>query len=105
MVEYSTPEMAQTAIETLNNSKINDTERLIFVREDREDRNFASSIQRNRPYGGGAGAGGFGGGAGAGGNYADRDRGRKIFIGNVSFVIPFTSLFFKKKKSVYECFP
>jgi len=45
-VEYSTPEEAQNAIKTLNDTSLTDTDRMIFVREDREDRNFAQAIQR-----------------------------------------------------------
>lgn len=33
IVEYSTPEEAQNAIKTLNDTKLDETERLIFVRE------------------------------------------------------------------------
>jgi len=46
IVEYSTPEEAQNAIKTLNDTSLTDTDRMIFVREDREDRNFAQAIQR-----------------------------------------------------------
>jgi len=38
--------MHTNAIKTLNDTSLTDTDRMIFVREDREDRNFAQAIQR-----------------------------------------------------------
>jgi len=121
IVEYSTPEEAQNAIKTLNDTSLADTDRMIFVREDREDRNFAQSIQR----GGRKGAvGGRGGGFGRGGYRADRgiqerpgfaprDRapvsrtsrpsgtahGRQIFVGN----LPYTSSWQDLKDKFRQC--
>lgn len=48
IVEYSTPEEAQKAIETLNDSKIENTDRLIFVREDREDKKRPQNAGGNK---------------------------------------------------------
>jgi len=62
IVEYSTKEEAEKAIQTLNDTTIGDSERLIFVREDREHSNS---------------------------NYSSRGReksdGRQIYVGNLSF--------------------
>eukprot|EP01087_Luapelamoeba_hula_P015371 TRINITY_DN4588_c0_g1_i1.p1 TRINITY_DN4588_c0_g1~~TRINITY_DN4588_c0_g1_i1.p1 ORF type:complete len:271 (+),score=26.84 TRINITY_DN4588_c0_g1_i1:38-850(+) len=45
IVEFSTAEEAQTAIRTLNDTSLPGTDRLIFVREDREDRNFGQAAR------------------------------------------------------------
>jgi len=111
IVEYSTPEESQTAIKTLNDTSIPDTDRMIFVREDREDRNFAQAIQRGsrkplgiRPERGG----GFAGrGANRGGGFiGGRERpqavsrtsqrgaahGRQIYVGNLSYTCSWQDL-------------
>lgn len=56
LVEYSTREEAQNAIEQLTNSKLGD--RMIFVREDREPEGGSISdiVKRTRYGGGGGGA-------------------------------------------------
>jgi len=48
LVEYSTREEAQLAIKQLNDTKIDNTDRLIFVREDRESPNNNNSNINNR---------------------------------------------------------
>jgi RNA recognition motif-containing protein len=59
-VEFETKEEAKRAIETLNDSKLDD--RLIFVREDREDKKTISGRSRK-----------------------DSNSGRQIFIGNLPY--------------------
>lgn len=108
IVEFATKEEAVRAISELNDTTIGETGRLIFVREDREDRNLPREAREARPpaparrvYGAPAG------GAPAGG-YRNREhrepapardppaasapapasgeslKGRQIFVGNVS---------------------
>jgi RNA recognition motif-containing protein len=99
IVEYSTPEEAQTAIKTLNDTKIDETERLIFVREDREERAFTPAAA---PRGGGLGRGiprGRGGfnphfSMGRGGFVppAPSARGRQVFIGNLPYTTSWQDL-------------
>jgi len=83
IVEFSSPEEAQNAIKTLNDTSLADTDRMIFVREDREDRNFAQAIQRpvRKVLGNRGGTERFGG---RGGYRQDRyaDRGRERFDRN-----------------------
>ncbi|KAL6047024.1 putative Single-strand telomeric DNA-binding protein GBP2 [Balamuthia mandrillaris] len=121
VVEYSTPEEAQHAINTLNDSQVAEGQRLIFVREDREDRNFSQAIQRGRgaphfggvprggaPYfgrGGGFYRGGRGGGRGVGrGGFNPfmgappmvpggvSARGRQVFVGNLPYTTSWQDL-------------
>jgi len=112
IVEYSTPEEAQNAIKTLNDTKLDETERLIFVREvcshlslclpptisnsslqDREERTFVSGPRRPPVRGRGAFGGYPGAGAvgrGGGGTFAPppipSTRGRQVFVGNVRYL-------------------
>lgn len=105
IVEYKTPEDAQAAISELNDSKLG--ERLIFVREDREE-----SRSKGGKGGGFSGKGGYGGyggysgkkgfkggygyddgkGYGKGsfgkssyGKGKEGDRGRVVYVGNLPF--------------------
>jgi len=86
-VEYSTPEEAQTAIKTLNDTSLPETDRMIFVREDREDKSFSQSIQRGRDVGtrgyrGSRGGGGYASRGGFRGGYGGErsfDRGERSF--------------------------
>jgi len=84
IVEFSTRDEAQRAIQTLSNT--NFMGRQIFIREDREQEpRFAASHR------GGYNAGGYGGYArgGYGGGAGHQDtQGRQIFVGNVK--PPFT---------------
>lgn len=105
IVEYSTPEEAQNAIKTLNDTKLDETERLIFVREDREERAFTPAVV---PRGGGGlgrgmvrgGRGGFNPhphphpGMGRGGFVPPPPsaRGRQVFIGNLPYTTSWQDL-------------
>lgn len=83
VVEYSTPEAAQRAIETLNDTTIKEHTRMIFVREDREDKSFSSNVMRNGH-----------------GRYNDKnDIGRKVYVGNLSYSISWQDL----KDKFREC--
>jgi len=72
IVEYSTKEEADKAIKTLNDTTIGDSERLIFVREDREDKN-TRDFPPVKEYT----------------NYSpkpkEKSEGRQVFVGNLSF--------------------
>lgn len=101
IVEFSTAEEAQNAIKTLNDTKLDETERLIFVREDREERTFTPAVIIPRGGGGmGRGAirgrGGFSGhpGMGRGGFMppAPSARGRQVFIGNLPYTTSWQDL-------------
>jgi len=88
IVEYAEAREAQEAIRTLNDTTIKDTERLIFVREDREARSF-----NNKPGGGRAFGGSYGAPAGASGGYAtENTRGRQIFVGNLPYTTSWQDL-------------
>jgi len=50
IVEYSNREDALRAIRSLNDTKIGDTDRLIFVREDREHGTYSNFARRGRPF-------------------------------------------------------
>jgi RNA recognition motif-containing protein len=105
IVEYSTPEEAQNAIKTLNDTKLDETERLIFVREDREERAFTPAVV---PRGGGGLGRGMGRGRGGpvGGGFnphpgmgrggfvppAPSARGRQVFIGNLPYTTSWQDL-------------
>jgi len=69
VVEYGNVSEARKAIKMLNDTYIKDTDRPIFVREDREDKQFAKSIQKRR--------------------HSPRSRkstnGKQIFVGNLPF--------------------
>mmetsp|Transcript_103673 Transcript_103673/g.278650 ORF Transcript_103673/g.278650 Transcript_103673/m.278650 type:complete len:196 (-) Transcript_103673:144-731(-) len=76
IVEFKTPEGAQNAIETLNDSKLG--ERLIFVREDRESTRTKGSFKGGwKGKGKGGGKGGLRTGPG--------DKGRVLYVGNLPF--------------------
>jgi len=99
IVEYSTPEEAQNAIKTLNDTKLDETERLIFVREDREERTFVSGPRRPPVRGRGAFGGYPGAGAvgrGGGGTFAPppipSTRGRQVFVGNLPYTTSWQDL-------------
>jgi len=99
VVEYSTKEEALYAIKHLNDTKIGMSDRLIFVREDREPSDFfprstrsrgrTSDIRHGGGGGGGAGAGVGGGGGGSSSSSSSSDSkisvSRQIFIGNLPF--------------------
>jgi len=89
IVEYSAPEEAQNAIATLNDTKIDESDRLIFVREDREERAFAPPTARGSSRGmAPRGRGGFGNVRGGRGGFvasAPSTRGRQIFVGNLPY--------------------
>jgi len=70
IVEYSNREDALRAIKTLNDTKIGDTERLIFVREDRENTNFFPIRPEFRPHRGPPSV---------------RSFGRQVFVGNLPY--------------------
>merc|ERR1739848_763629 len=90
IVEYETVEEAAKAISTLNNTELNN--RLVFVREDREDKELGGGRGRGGGrFRGGGGGGGFGGrgrgrGRGGGGAFAHEGEptgsGRQIFVSN-----------------------
>lgn len=95
IVEFDTPEEAQNAIRMLNDTKVDDTDRLIFVREDREDRGFSQSIIQR----GGRRVGGSkprfasnernsNGGGRAGGS----THGRQVFVGNLPYTTSWQDL-------------
>lgn len=93
IVEYDNPHGAMRAIRELNNTDLKG--RLIFVREDREDKKLGGPV-------GGAGGGGFhasastggaprgGGGGGAGG--PPSAAGRQLYVGNLDFEITWQGL-------------
>eukprot|EP00930_Biecheleria_cincta_P076332 TRINITY_DN63537_c0_g1_i1.p1 TRINITY_DN63537_c0_g1~~TRINITY_DN63537_c0_g1_i1.p1 ORF type:complete len:225 (-),score=45.63 TRINITY_DN63537_c0_g1_i1:33-707(-) len=105
IVEYKTPEDAQAAIDQLNDTMVG--ERLIFVREDREQRRGKGSGKAGKggkdhrydrgSYGkGGYSKGGYGKGSyrkgyskGKGGasplRVGPRDKGRLVYVGNLPF--------------------
>jgi len=109
IVEFATKEEAMKAISTLNDTTIGETGRLIFVREDREDRNAAPTreaprhVEQREREGGGRGRGrgglsenrgGWAGGRGAA-THEERPRpvhaegestkGRQVFVGNLPY--------------------
>lgn len=97
IVEYATVEEAQTAIKTLNDTKLDDTERLIFVREDREERSFAPVGRGGGMGRGGSRGRGFAGHPGVGGRGGfvpppTSARGRQIFIGNLPYTTSWQDL-------------
>jgi len=77
IVEYATREEALHSIQTLNDTKIGDSERLIFVREDRETNYFPPPRERGAPRG----RRGPGPSPSAGGDVA----GRQVFVRNLPF--------------------
>mmetsp|Transcript_19258 Transcript_19258/g.73965 ORF Transcript_19258/g.73965 Transcript_19258/m.73965 type:complete len:238 (-) Transcript_19258:188-901(-) len=84
IVEYAAAAEAQEAIRTLNDTTIKDTERLIFVREDREARSFNNKGAAPRSFGGYGGA--------PGGYAAENTRGRQIFVGNLPYTTSWQDL-------------
>uniref|UniRef100_A0A0G4H9X9 RRM domain-containing protein n=1 Tax=Chromera velia CCMP2878 TaxID=1169474 RepID=A0A0G4H9X9_9ALVE len=100
IVEYMTPDDARKAIESMTETEL--LGRRIFVREDREDgsRRFpggGGGGGGGGGYGGGGYGGGYGGGMGYGGGGGGRgydrrpppsrpeDKGRQIFVSNLSY--------------------
>jgi len=84
IVEYATREEALNAIKGLNDTKIGDSERLIFVREDRES---VYVPQRDRFHrGGGRGRGSPPGGSG------EHAAGRQVFVRNLPYTTSWQDL-------------
>jgi RNA recognition motif-containing protein len=101
LVEYSTPDEAQHAIETLNDTELSG--RKIFVREDREPDGGSISSIAKRGFAGGRGNGGRGnasgrgGGRGSysggrGGNSSSGGEGRQLYVGNLPWDMTWQSL-------------
>jgi len=88
IVEYATREEALNAIKALNDTRIGESERLIFVREDRET---VYIPQRERlPRGGGGGGRSRGGGSsGPSGEHA---AGRQVFVRNLPYTTSWQDL-------------
>lgn len=92
IVEYANPEEAQNAIRTLNDTTIKETDRLIFVREDRESRSF-NNTRGPRSFTSGYNNSSNGpahhhhpsSGGGSFGSAIENTRGRKIFVGNLPY--------------------
>jgi len=96
IVEYSAREEALEAIKILNDTKIPNTERPIFIREDREDPNF---VPGRGQRGGvrGRGRGRFV--ASFKPNPVGRSTGRQIFVGN----LPYTTSWQELKDHFRSC--
>jgi RNA recognition motif-containing protein len=88
IVEYATREEALNAIKALNDTKIGDSERLIFVREDRET---VYIPQRERVPRGGGGGGGRGRG-GSSGPSGENAAGRQVFVRNLAYATSWQDL-------------
>jgi len=81
IVEFALEEDALKAIETLSDTTIKDTERPIFVREDRVD-----SYESSRARGRSRARGGRGRGRGRAGPMVDGPKaGRQVFVGNLPY--------------------
>ena len=116
IVEYATREEAVRAISTLNDSSLPGTERLIFVREDREDKFSRERSEESRPFQkknfsgrGSAERGDFSGGWQGRGSYqaAPRDTnssraGRQVFVSNLAYTTSWRDLkdYFRKAGNV-----
>jgi RNA recognition motif-containing protein len=92
IVEYANREEALNAIKALNDTKIGDSERLIFVREDREtvyypQRERERERERGAPRGGGRGRGGAPAGASG-----EQVAGRQVFVRNLPYTTSWQDL-------------
>jgi len=75
IVEYSSPEEAKKAIETLNETSLTDTDRKIFVREDREEASGGrTEFRGERKKRSNSGA-----------SSSRGDKGRQVFVGNLPY--------------------
>lgn len=86
IVEFVTPEGAQQAVLTLNDTELNG--RQIFVREDREDKNSGGTFAANNR------GGGVGGSQGQGHRFTAgaQSQSRRVYVGNLSWDVRWQDL-------------
>jgi RNA recognition motif-containing protein len=85
IVEFATPEGAEQAVLTLNDTELHG--RQIFVREDREDGRPSASFSQS-----GAGGGGAGGGGGQRFSAGEQSQSRRVYVGNLSWDVAWQDL-------------